>query len=40
MGVILGVVVAGGTEADVPSLGPLAVCEEPAVAAPVPETSC
>lgn len=40
MGVTLGVVVAGAAEAEVPGLGPLAVCEEPAVAAPAPESSC
>lgn len=40
MGVILGVVVARAAEAEVPGLGALAVCEEPAVAAPAPESSC
>lgn len=39
-GVILGVAVAGAAEDEVPGLGPLAVCEEPAVAAPAPESSC
>lgn len=40
IGVILGVVVATAAEAEVPGLGPLADCEEPAVAAPAPESSC
>lgn len=40
MGVILGVVVARAAEADAPGFGPLAVCEEPAVVAPAPESSC
>lgn len=40
MDVILGVVVARAVEAAAPGLGPLAVCEEPAVAAPAPESSC
>lgn len=40
MGVILGVAVAIAAEAGVPGLGPLAVCEESAAAAPAPESSC
>ncbi len=40
IGVILGVVVARAAEAKFPGLGPLAVCEEPAVTAPAPESSC
>ncbi len=39
MGAILGVV-ARAAEAEVPGLGALAICEEPAVAVPVPESSC
>lgn len=40
IGVILGFVVARAAEAKVPGFGPLAVCEGPPVAAPVPESSC
>lgn len=39
MGAILGVV-ARAAEAEVPGLGALAICEEPAVAVPAPESSC
>ena len=39
MGVILGAAVAGAAEVAAPGLGPLANCEDTAVAAPEPDSS-